>query len=246
MRITEDLFLVGSGDMGMALTHKLDCNVYLMNCGDGYALIDSGVGLEPEQIEQEIMRDGIRLEQIKYLLLTHFHTDHAGNAAYFREKCGLYIVAPAAEAKCIETADVVANGLVAGKKAGYYPEDCVFHACKVDKKVNKGAVFSLGNATFTVYGGNGHSIGGVCYYTKLGEKKALFVGDLLAYGGRISLQNIPGADVHAYSRSILALKEIGVDLLLTGHLNFSRSNGQQHIDLAVKQFQSLGIPMNII
>ena len=34
MRLTEDVYLVGGGDYGFNLTHRLDCHTYLVDGGD--------------------------------------------------------------------------------------------------------------------------------------------------------------------------------------------------------------------
>ena len=50
MKITENIYIVASGKLGFNFTHPIDCNVFLVNTGDGYILLDSGVGLEAGQI----------------------------------------------------------------------------------------------------------------------------------------------------------------------------------------------------
>ena len=45
MKITDSVYIVASGKWGFGMTHELDCNVYLVDGGDGCILIDSVVGL---------------------------------------------------------------------------------------------------------------------------------------------------------------------------------------------------------
>ena len=42
MRISKDLYLVGSGKLGFDWTHPADCNVYAIDTGDGLVFVDTG------------------------------------------------------------------------------------------------------------------------------------------------------------------------------------------------------------
>ena len=43
MKLTEDVYLVGGGDYGFNLTHRLDCHTYLIDGGDELVLVDAGL-----------------------------------------------------------------------------------------------------------------------------------------------------------------------------------------------------------
>ena len=59
MRITKDIYMVGSGSL--RLSHKLDCHMYLIDEGYGdFALVDAGGGLNPEQILEMFNRKVFR------------------------------------------------------------------------------------------------------------------------------------------------------------------------------------------
>jgi hydroxyacylglutathione hydrolase len=246
MRISNSIYLAASGDMGFGLTDGADCNVYLIDCGRTKVLIDAGVGIDSSRILREMENDGLSYRDISHILLTHHHADHAGGAAFFKELLGCTIIAPAQEAESIEEANELVLGLDMARRAGYYPQDYSFRACRVDHPVRPCDSFIIGNIRFTVYDGSGHSMGGVCYYAEVDGYKSLFAGDLISHGGLISLQNIPGADLHNYARSVEALENLEVERLFPGHGCFSLSNGYSHIDKVIKAFKSLGIPRNAI
>ena len=44
MKLTDDVYLVGGGDYGFNLTHRLDCHTYPIDGGDELALVDAGFG----------------------------------------------------------------------------------------------------------------------------------------------------------------------------------------------------------
>ena len=246
MKLTDRLWLAGSGSLGVGITHPSDCNIYLMDAGTEIVMIDAGVGIDPESVLRQITRDGLDPGRIKTLLLTHHHSDHAGGAAYWRRSLGVNVYAPAGEADSIEGGDAAALGLDVAKRAGYYPEEYGFTPCTVDERVLPGRRLTIGTLDIEVLNGAGHSIGGVCYRCSLDGKSALFVGDLLAFGGRISLQNIPGVSVSEYARSVLALEDVPVDLFLPGHGLFSLSGGDAHVRAASEAFRRLGVPPNAV
>jgi glyoxylase-like metal-dependent hydrolase (beta-lactamase superfamily II) len=53
-------------------------NLFLIACKGGYLQVDTGYELDYPAYRTQLSRLGIKLEEIKYLLLTHHHDDHAG------------------------------------------------------------------------------------------------------------------------------------------------------------------------
>src|SRR5690606_6168525 len=75
MQLSQRVHLVGSGAMGLRLTHDLDCNIYLLDGGSELALIDAGGGVQPERIVAQIHSSGLEIARLSTLLLTHAHGD---------------------------------------------------------------------------------------------------------------------------------------------------------------------------
>lgn len=242
MKIYEDLYLCGSGISGFYSSDALDCNCYLLDTAEGLVMIDAGLGRKPELIENNIREDGGDLDRLSCILLTHGHADHMGGGSYFRRKYGAQVIAPVWEADYMEKADEEMLGLEAARHAGYYPRDYSLEPVKVDRKVGHGDTFRMGRYTFCFYEARGHSIGGVCCAVTGGLKTLFFSGDQIAFGGKISLQNIPGADVAAYSRTVKQLENVKADLFLPGHGLFCLKEGQRHINMAVRAFEGLYVP----
>ena len=77
---------------------------------------------EPEKMDAIIAAHGFTLPQIKMVILTHYHADHAGGAARLKRLSGCAVYASAREADAIIRGDSVAIGLAAALQAGYvYP-----------------------------------------------------------------------------------------------------------------------------
>ena len=68
-------------------------NNYLLVGSGGAVLIDSGYEADAEKLLKKIEKDGIELSQIKAVVITHGHADHAGGAQIIRQKTGAQIIA---------------------------------------------------------------------------------------------------------------------------------------------------------
>jgi glyoxylase-like metal-dependent hydrolase (beta-lactamase superfamily II) len=74
----------------MALPFQLDhINLWLLEDGDGWMLVDSGLGDAPTRaLWEKIFADRIGPRPVRRVLVTHYHPDHAGNAAWLCERFG--------------------------------------------------------------------------------------------------------------------------------------------------------------
>ena len=52
--------------------------IYLLPCQDGYLQVDTGYDRDYLSYRKGLEKAGLQIEEIKYLLLTHHHDDHAG------------------------------------------------------------------------------------------------------------------------------------------------------------------------
>jgi len=66
-------------------------NCYLVRNGDSYVLIDTGIPTKRTSLVKELASTGCKPGNLKLIVLTHGDYDHAGNAAYLREKFGTKI-----------------------------------------------------------------------------------------------------------------------------------------------------------
>lgn len=78
-------------------------NVYLLDGGPGDRwLVDSGHWTERWQLLRELRATGYRPSDITGVLLTHRHSDHAGNAAFLRREFGIRVIAHRADAEVLD------------------------------------------------------------------------------------------------------------------------------------------------
>ncbi len=77
-------------------------NVYLLDGGPGDRwLIDSGHPAERWQLLRELRATALRPSEIAGVLLTHRHSDHAGNAAWLQREFGVRVMAHRADAEVL-------------------------------------------------------------------------------------------------------------------------------------------------
>jgi len=79
----EDYFYVYVLDVGQS-------DAILVRCGERTALIDTGTATEEQKLRSALARYGI--ERLDYLILTHAHEDHIGNARFVVENLEVGIV----------------------------------------------------------------------------------------------------------------------------------------------------------
>lgn len=78
-------------------------NVYLLDGGPGDRwLVDSGHWTERWQLLRELRATGLRPTDLTGVLLTHRHSDHAGNAAHLQRAYGLKVLCHRADADVLD------------------------------------------------------------------------------------------------------------------------------------------------
>lgn len=248
MRIESHLYCIGSGAFGFDLSDSYDCNIYLFDAEEaGYIVFDIGTGLGIEHILEICRQDGLVPQCIAHLFLTHAHSDHAGGAAYLRERVpGLTIYASAATARILSAGDEMAVCLPQAKAAGMYPPTYVYRACPVDRVLEDGASVQIGRYTIQAIATPGHSHDHQCYLVDDHKRRYLISGDALFFGGKIILQNTYDCSVPDTLASLRRLASYPFDALLAGHLNFSLHNGYRHVAAACAMVDKLRCPPSIL
>ena len=84
-------------------------NCYLVKTSAGFLLIDTGFSGKRADLEKELLSAGCKPGDLKLVILTHGDSDHAGNAAYLREKYGTKIAVHSGDAGMVERGDMSWN-----------------------------------------------------------------------------------------------------------------------------------------
>jgi len=246
MRITEDVYLVGGGpSKAFGLSADPDCHIYLIDGGSELALIDCGMGTSLDQIVTNIEREGLDIARLRRLILTHYHMDHAGGAARFREHYDLQVWAPREAAAALRTGDERAVALDVAKAAGFYAADYVFEPVAIDRELSEGDRVEIGDLSLEVFDTPGHCHGHASYLLWGRGRRYLFAADAVFAGGRVVLQNIHDCSIQQSAASILKLAKLEFDSLLPGHGAIAVNEGQSHVRRAAEAVNQLFVPKNL-
>jgi glyoxylase-like metal-dependent hydrolase (beta-lactamase superfamily II) len=246
MQLTDDVFLVGGGNLAFNLSSGADCHVYVVRSGDELAVVDAGVGLGMDLVLANMARDGLDPSKVRSIFATHYHVDHAGALARWRYLTGGRVHVSTGTARAVAEGDADAVGLTQAQKGGYYPADYVLEPCPVDVAFEDGDSFPIGDLRITAIASPGHCNGHSVFLLEGGERSYLFSGDCLFWGGTIILQNIPDCSIPQYAATMERLAALEFDALLPGHLTISLRDGKRHVDTAANAFRSLGLPRQAV
>ena len=242
MKITDNIYLVGSGQAGCMISNISDCHVYVVDTGDGLIMIDAGVGLEPERIVENMKKDGLDPADIRQLLLTHSHADHAGGAKWFKDNFGCRVHVSKVEAQLLKESDLMDQGLDIAIEDGIYPSDFRFQNCEPDVALAGIEQWEIGDWSIEAIHTPGHSTGSICYLMKHEGRVILFSGDVVVHGGRLMFLNCEGSVMADMRKSMPKLAGLGVEEFYPGHGIWVCAGGQSHIDKAIEALRHLGMP----
>jgi len=239
VRLTEHVYVVGSGRLGLGVSHPLDCHVYLVDGGRESVLIDAGVGLDVDLLVAGIEACGAA--PVTTVVLTHAHPDHAGGAAPLAARLGARLVASAETAAAVGTADEHRCGLDLGRRSGLYPGDLTLAPCDV-AALDDGERLRVGELSLEVVATPGHSAGHSSFLLHRPGGRDLFSGDAMLFGGQIILQPTDDCEWVAQLDSLRRLAELRHDGLFPGHLGWSLRDGDAHARHAVDRLDTTGRP----
>lgn len=134
-------------------THGL--SAVLIDSGDGLVLLDGALPESAPLIAANIARLGFRLEQIRYIGVSHAHYDHVGGVAALARASGATVIASARNAQALAAGQPPADD----PQAGFGVEANAF--AKVDnvKVVADGETMRVGHLALTAHYTPGHTPG---------------------------------------------------------------------------------------
>lgn len=203
-RIIGNIYYVGASDV----------TSFLIVTPSGNILLDGGFAETAPQIEANIHKLGFRLKDVKFLLNSHAHYDHAGGLAELKKRTGAQFVAMEGDA-----------AVLAGGGSGDFFVKTGFPPVKPDRVIHDGDTVSLGGTTMTAHRTAGHTRGCTSWSTVVTEKgkeyHVVFVGSLsVLQGYRLTgKESYPGIAAD-YEKSIAVLKALPCDVFLGPHGSF--------------------------
>ena len=244
MRLTPRVYLVGSGATGADLSNPYDCHVYLVDGGGPLALIDAGVGLEPELILANVRAAGFDPAAIETIALTHAHADHGGGAGPLHELTGAEVLAPGPAATWLRQADEEAISLPRARAGGTYPSNYRLVPCPSATSIAAGDSIQVGDARLTAIATPGHARVHLSYLLEGDDRLGLFGGDVVFQGGKILLLSTPDCSIQDLAATMRRLGQLDFEALYPGHAGISLQRGRQQVDAALRVFAGEEVPPN--
>jgi metallo-beta-lactamase class B len=201
-RIAGNLYYVGASDV----------TAYLLTTPQGDILLDGGLPETAPQIERNIQTLGFQLKDIKYLLNSHAHFDHAGGLAELKAKTGARMVASQGDKTALETGD---------RDDFTWGNDVQFPPVKVDEVIMDNGSIRLGNTVVTAHVTPGHTKGCTTWTTTVQEQgkteNVVFVCSTSAPGYKLVGNPKYPTIASDYERTFQTLRSLPCDIFLASH-----------------------------
>src|SRR5262249_56184153 len=139
-RIAGSLYYVGSSGISS----------YLVATPAGHVVIDAGYEATVPMIEANIRKLGFRVSDVRILLNTQAHYDHAGGFAALQKDTGARLMASGPDADAIERG---------GTRDFSFGDAHPFPPAKVDRRLKDGDTVTLGKLTLYAHVTPGHTKG---------------------------------------------------------------------------------------
>lgn len=221
LKLTEKVYLIGGSAYGYSASG--DCNMYLVDCGGGLALIDTGGGKGIPKVLDNIRRMGFDPKTIEIAFITHCHYDHIGGNKAIVDATGCKIAAHEAEKEDIESL-----GELTLYQMGL-EEGLSFEPSEVDIALKGGEKIRVGGVEFEIVHTPGHSPGGISLIIQEEGVTSLFPGDTASAQGKLGFINAPGFSLPEWKRSIKRMLDMKPDRMFPGHGVFVLSGAVEHL-----------------
>jgi hydroxyacylglutathione hydrolase len=196
-------------------------NAYLVAAEDGFILIDTSKPEKRRELDARLDAAGCTPGALKLIVLTHGDYDHAGNAAFLREKHGAKIAMHAEDAGRVEQGDWTLNMKPKPDKfpllfrtVSVFVRPGPFDTFTPDVYVEDGQGLQDFGVNATVLHLPGHTRGSIGILTAAGD---LCCGDLMdSMMGKPSLEFFID-DMAAAHASLARLRSLDIGTVYPGH-----------------------------
>jgi metallo-beta-lactamase class B len=126
----------------------------LVKTADGAVLVDGGMPQAADMLLDHVRAVGVEPDEVRYILHSHAHGDHAGPLAALKRATGATLVSNA------ESAALLARG---GSDDIHYGDTILFPPVQADRLLQDRETFELGGIEFTVHSTPAHTPGSMSW-----------------------------------------------------------------------------------
>jgi hydroxyacylglutathione hydrolase len=197
-------------EMNVQARRRLGVNIYLIDGGNEYALIDVGFLDELPDVLEMIRRLGFTLSACKLIVATHADADHAQGLSRAREILKCKVAAHPKSVDPLEQGDEILTYARIDAQNIHIP----MPPCKVDVTVDEGDKIEIGDKTLEVWSTPGHTAGQLAF--RMGD--LLFSGDNIFRDGCVGVIDAHhGSNLPDYIASLKRIRASDAKWLLPSH-----------------------------
>lgn len=192
----------------------------LIASDQGHILIDAGLPQSAPRIDENIRTLGLRLQDIKLILNTHAHYDHAAGIAAIQRATGAVVAARADAARAFEQGGPTPDD----PQYGFGVEENAFPAVAQVRVIQDGEVLRVGDLAVTAHATPGHTPGGTTWSWRSCEgtecRDIVYADSLTpvaAPGFRFTGDTTHPSRVDEFRKSIARVGGLACDILLSAH-----------------------------
>lgn len=193
----------------------------LITSSKGHILIDAGLPQSAASIATNIQSLGFKLSDVKWIINTHTHYDHAGGIAALQRLTGAKIAASPESRQALHIGRSLPNDPQAG-----YGESMMFPAVtEAIKVIANGDSIILGDTQITAVFTPGHTPGGTSWTWPSCEKgkciKIVFADSLNPVSSDDYRYSEHSVYLVSFQQSINTMRNMQCDIIITAHPEFS-------------------------
>jgi hydroxyacylglutathione hydrolase len=197
-------------EMNYQAGRRLGVNVYLIDGGSQWLLIDIGYLDIVDEVIDLIRQMDFSLSACKMIVATHADADHIQGLARARELLKTEVAAHPLSVPPLETGDEIMTYATIKAQNFQIPMPC----CKVDRVVEEGDVIEVGDRKLTVWHTPGHTAGQI----SLKMANLLFSGDNIYKDSCVGVIDAHhGSSIPDFLESLERIREDGAEFLLPSH-----------------------------
>ena len=197
-------------ELNLQAGRPLGVNIYLIDGGTEFALIDVGQDDTLDEVIELIRDMDFQLSKCKLLIATHADADHIQGLARARERLRTKTAAHPRAATAIESGDIVETYASISAQDFNIP----MPPCKIDVKLDEGHEVKIGKLKLKVWHTPGHTPGQLSF--KLGN--LLFSGDNIYQDGCVgAIDAHHGSHFPSFIASLTRIRDDDADFLLPSH-----------------------------
>ena len=212
-RVFANTYYVGTAGLGAVL----------ITSNDGHVLLDGGLPQSAPLIDENIRASGFQLADVRLIVNSHAHYDHAGGIAALQRASGAAVAASASGAKVMEQGEPGADD----PQYRFGPNDGRFPAVKKVRVVSDGEVLRVGGISVTAHLTPGHTAGSTTWSWRSCEGQqcqAIVYADSLnpvsAPSFRFTGDGKSPSRIEEFRRSIAKVAALPCDVLIAVHPQF--------------------------